>query len=312
MRSDSRLIPLIERSRSSGRSAAPRSYSSAYARTAESGVRSSCEASATKRRSLRSDASCARKDASIRASIDVQREAEAADLRSFVRALDPRREVAGRDRGGGAADLLERAQAEPHEPQAERDDRTEHDGGHDELDQEEPVERRTRRPRARWRGRASRGRAPRSTRAPGTAAALLARNREVADRLVIPGLPRRRRRPCRASPATVRPRRGRVAPGRVAITVAPSSERTCTNVPGAQTGSRRRGPGGAGCGPSASSVLSVRSSRNERSDEYVATSATRSPTAASATTASRSRARSDRRLPTATTLRACSPPGGPS
>ena len=83
MRSDSRLIPLIERSRSSGRSAAPRSYSSAYARTAESGVRSSCEASATKRRSFRSDASCARNDASIRAEHDVQREAEAAHLGSL-------------------------------------------------------------------------------------------------------------------------------------------------------------------------------------------------------------------------------------
>ena len=69
IRSDSRLIPLIERSRSSGRSAAPRSYSSAYARTADSGVRSSCDASATKRRSLRSDASCARNDDSIRPSI---------------------------------------------------------------------------------------------------------------------------------------------------------------------------------------------------------------------------------------------------
>ena len=193
MRSDSRLIPLIERSRSSGRSAAPRSYSSAYALTAESGVRSSCEASATKRRSFRSDASCARKDASIRREHDVEREAEAAHLRSLVRVLHPAGEVACRDRGCGAADLLERAQAQPHEPEAERDDRTEHDGGHDELDQEQPVERRT---DVRERGGEDEHRTVvlRDRRAhPVLTAALLARDREVADRLAIRGLPRRRR-----------------------------------------------------------------------------------------------------------------------
>ena len=57
IRSLSRLMPLIARARSSGRLSAPRPNSSAYARTAASGVRSSCEASATKRRSRRSDAS---------------------------------------------------------------------------------------------------------------------------------------------------------------------------------------------------------------------------------------------------------------
>ena len=62
-------IPPIARARSSGRSSAPRAKSSAYARTAASGVRSSCDASATKRRSLRSDASFALKALSIWPSI---------------------------------------------------------------------------------------------------------------------------------------------------------------------------------------------------------------------------------------------------
>ena len=69
MRSASRLIPDMERARSSGRSAAPRVNSSAYARTAASGVRSSCDASATNLRSLRSEASRALNDPSICASI---------------------------------------------------------------------------------------------------------------------------------------------------------------------------------------------------------------------------------------------------
>jgi hypothetical protein len=69
MRSASRLIPDMARARSSGREAAPRANSSAYARTAASGVRSSWEASPTNRRSLPSDASRARNADSIWASI---------------------------------------------------------------------------------------------------------------------------------------------------------------------------------------------------------------------------------------------------
>ena len=119
-RSDSRLMPLIERSRSSGRSAAPRSNSSAYARTAASGVRSSCEASATNRRSLRSDASCARNAASIWREHRVERRARGGRPRFAPRRARPAGEVAGRDRRCGPADLLERPQTEPHEPEAER------------------------------------------------------------------------------------------------------------------------------------------------------------------------------------------------
>ena len=115
-------MPVIERSRSSGRSAAPRSKSSAYARTAASGVRSSCEASATKRRSLRSDASRARNADSIWASIAFSDEPEPADLGPLLGPLDPAREVARRDRRRGVADGVQRPEPEPHEPQAERDD----------------------------------------------------------------------------------------------------------------------------------------------------------------------------------------------
>ncbi len=143
-------------------------------------------------------------------------------------------------------------------------------------------------------------------------AALLARNREVAAPPRHPWSAPPAASPCRASPATARSRRGASRREGWRSRVAPSSERTCTNVPGGANRIPPPGPGRRRVWAVSSSVLSVRSSRNERSDEYVATSATRSPTAASATTASRSRARSDRRLPTATTLRACSPPGGPS
>ena len=96
------LIPRIERARSSGRSSAPRAKSSAYARTAASGVRSSCDASATKRRSR------ARGLARVGTRLDlaehrVQREPEPADLGRVVGALDAVREVAGGDRGGRRA-----------------------------------------------------------------------------------------------------------------------------------------------------------------------------------------------------------------
>ena len=56
MRRVSRWMPVIERSRSAGRSRAPRSKSSAYALTAAIGVRSSCEASEMKRRRRASEA----------------------------------------------------------------------------------------------------------------------------------------------------------------------------------------------------------------------------------------------------------------
>ena len=123
-------------------------------------------------------------------------------------------------------------------------------GGHDELDEEQPVERRI---DVRERGREDEHRRSSSAidaRTRYCTAALLARNREVAHRLAIPGLPRRRRRPCRASPATGRSRRG---PSRREGWRSPSPRRA--NAPGrtsreARTGSRRRGRGGAGCGPS--------------------------------------------------------------
>ena len=127
-------MPRIERARSSGRVSAPRSNSSAYARTAASGVRNSCDASATNRRSFRSDASSARSDDSICAEHRVERDPETTDLGIRLGPLDPLREIAGGDRRCGAADRNERLQPEPHDPEPERDDRREHQRGHEQLD----------------------------------------------------------------------------------------------------------------------------------------------------------------------------------
>ena len=69
IRSASDSIRAMIIARSSGRSDAPRRYSSAYPRTEVSGVRSSCPASATKRRSRLSDARRSSKARSICASI---------------------------------------------------------------------------------------------------------------------------------------------------------------------------------------------------------------------------------------------------
>jgi hypothetical protein len=69
IRSASASIRDIEFARSSGRSPAPRRNSSAYPRIDVSGVRSSCDASATKRRSRASDARRSSNAASIWASI---------------------------------------------------------------------------------------------------------------------------------------------------------------------------------------------------------------------------------------------------
>ena len=61
----------------------------------------------------------------------VEGEAQAADLGARLGALDALREVAGGDRVGGLADLVERAQPEAHDPEAERGHRREHDRGHE-------------------------------------------------------------------------------------------------------------------------------------------------------------------------------------
>jgi hypothetical protein len=65
---------------------------------------------------------------------------QSADLGAVVVALDAAREVAAGDRGGRAADVVERAEADPDEPQPESDERPKDDEGHDGLDRDEPVQ----------------------------------------------------------------------------------------------------------------------------------------------------------------------------
>ena len=71
----------------------------------------------------------------------VQGDPETADFGSWLGALDPLREVARGDRRSRPADRDERLQAEAHDPEPERDDRREHERGHEQLDQQQPVER---------------------------------------------------------------------------------------------------------------------------------------------------------------------------
>ena len=72
----------------------------------------------------------------------VQRQPEAADLGARLGAVDAAREVAGSDRGRGLLDLAERTKADAHDPERKQDQRREHRERHEQLDQEEPVQRR--------------------------------------------------------------------------------------------------------------------------------------------------------------------------
>ena len=111
MRSASSSMRRIVLARSSGRSAAPRRNSSAYPRIDVSGVRSSCDASATKRRSRASDCGAFGERGLDLMQHLVERDAEPADLGRVVDDLDAVREVAGRDRAGGLLHLLRAAAA---------------------------------------------------------------------------------------------------------------------------------------------------------------------------------------------------------
>ena len=79
--------------------------------------------------------------ASICASIAFSERPEPSNLCLRLRSLDTLREVARRDRRGRPLDLAERAQAESDDPEPETGDRAEHDQGHEQLDQQEPVQR---------------------------------------------------------------------------------------------------------------------------------------------------------------------------
>ena len=72
----------------------------------------------------------------------VQRDAQPPDLRALVGILDPATEVAGCDRLRGVLDPDERPQAQADEPEPEADDRGDDPERHQQLDQEQVVERR--------------------------------------------------------------------------------------------------------------------------------------------------------------------------
>ena len=71
----------------------------------------------------------------------VEREAEPADLGSFVGGLDAPGEVAGGDRAGGVAHLLERPQPEAHDPPRQQRQREQHADRDEQLDEEQVVQR---------------------------------------------------------------------------------------------------------------------------------------------------------------------------
>ena len=103
-------------------------------------MRSSWEASATKRRSRCSDAVRSSNASSIWPSIAFRAPPRRPTSVSRVVVLDALREVAARDRGGRLLDPAERPQADPDEPEAEHEDRGEHRERDDDLDQEQLVQ----------------------------------------------------------------------------------------------------------------------------------------------------------------------------
>ena len=122
----------------------------------------------------------------------VQGEPETADLGALLCPLDPSREVAGGDRRGRLPDRVEGLETETDEPQAERDDRPEHDQRHDELDEEKPLERRVD-VAERRRDDEHRLVALGDGGARAVPPAVLPRNGEVAHELALPALRVRRR-----------------------------------------------------------------------------------------------------------------------
>ncbi len=104
-------------------------------------MRSSCDASATNRRSLRSDASRARNAVSICDEHRVERDPEPADLGALILVRDAVRQVAARDRRRGRADLGQRAQPDPDHPEPEQRDPGEHGERGEQLDEHQAVQR---------------------------------------------------------------------------------------------------------------------------------------------------------------------------
>ena len=70
----------------------------------------------------------------------VQRAAQPADLGPLVLAFDPLRQVPGRDHPGRLSDRGQRTQAQPHDPESDQRDRAEHERGHEDFDEDQPVQ----------------------------------------------------------------------------------------------------------------------------------------------------------------------------
>ena len=71
----------------------------------------------------------------------VQGKPEPADLRPLLCPVDASGEIPRSDRPGGLPDRVQRPQADPHDPEAEPEDRRKHRRRDEKLDQEQPVER---------------------------------------------------------------------------------------------------------------------------------------------------------------------------
>ncbi len=142
MRDVSTRTPRSTRARSAGRCCAPRSNSSAYAPTALTGVRSSCDASATKRRRRSSDACCLAKASSMRSSIVFSAmPSRPTSVRSS--ACSTRRLSSPPAMFAAVLSMLRRGRKpDSHQPEAEPDCAEEDGGGDEDLGQQQPVQRR--------------------------------------------------------------------------------------------------------------------------------------------------------------------------
>jgi hypothetical protein len=72
----------------------------------------------------------------------VQRHPEPADLGAIIGLLDAQAQLAAGDVGRRALDVAQRPQSHADQPEAEPDRDEEHSGGHEDLRQQQPVQRR--------------------------------------------------------------------------------------------------------------------------------------------------------------------------
>ena len=241
-------------------------------------MRSSCEASATNRRSFRSEAARALKAASIWPSIAFSARPRRPTSVRGSRALDARERSPAAIAAAVVADRVERAQAEADDPEAVSGQRGEHGAGDEQLDHEQAAQRRV---DVGERGRDDEGRRTVGARgsARGSGLAVLGWRGEHAGAIRWLGAGRRGR----TAATSVSPSSGDL-PRAYDLAV---DERSWTKSPASTRRRRcrragRRGRRGTGRversrprGRRSASDSSVRSTRNERSEAYVATSADR-------------------------------------